>query len=132
MGPAEVAALREALLQAFRRLFRQVVRQDAPPDLERLGARLSTASFFDGSTVGLNVLSSRLNEGLELMAEVALRPDFPEEEFERVRRNYLGRHRQDLARASSVCTGPGAAPTASTSNDQANRTVCEHPTTLTT
>jgi len=62
---------------------------------ERLGAELRTSSFFDGSVVTLNVLGAKLDAGLELMADVALRPDFKPAEFERVRRNYLGRHRQE-------------------------------------
>ena len=64
-------------------------------EAERLGARLRSSSFFDGSVVTLNVLGAKLDEGLRLMADVALRPEFPAEEFERVRRNYLGRHRQE-------------------------------------
>ena len=62
---------------------------------ELLGARLGTKSFFDGAVVSLNVLTGKLGKGMALMAEVALEPDFPQAEFERVRRNYLGRHKQE-------------------------------------
>jgi zinc protease len=63
--------------------------------VEALGARLRTGSFFDGSFVSLNVLKSQLGPGLDLMGQVALEPTFPEAEFERVRKNYLGRQQQE-------------------------------------
>jgi len=62
---------------------------------ESLGARLNTRSFFDGSSVTLDVLKPHLEEGLSLMADVVLRPTFPEAEFERIRKERLGRLRQE-------------------------------------
>ncbi len=62
---------------------------------EALGAQLGTGSFFDATFINLNVLTSRLDAGLELMAKVALEPDFNEEDLERIRRNYLGRQQQE-------------------------------------
>ena len=44
-----------------------------------LGARLTTSAGWDASTVRLRVPVARLREALPLMADVALRPDFPEE-----------------------------------------------------
>ncbi len=64
---------------------------------ESLGARLGTRSFFDGSSVTLDVLKPHLGEGLALMADVVLRPTFPEAEFERSRKERLGRLRQESA-----------------------------------
>ena len=62
---------------------------------EAIGARLDTGSFFDGTFVSLNVLTSQLKPGLDLMNKVALKPTFPGAEFERVRQNYLGRQQQE-------------------------------------
>jgi len=62
---------------------------------KRLGAQLGTGSGFDGSQVNLNVLKSRLDEGLALMADVALNPAFPADELERQRRIYRGRIAQE-------------------------------------
>jgi zinc protease len=62
---------------------------------EAIGARLRTGSFFDGSFVSLNVLASQLKPGLDLMRAVALQPTFPQEDFERLRQNYLGRQQQE-------------------------------------
>jgi len=55
-----------------------------------IAANLSTDSSFDGSFVRLNVLRASLGTGLELMADIALHPVFPEEELERQRKHYLG------------------------------------------
>ncbi len=63
--------------------------------VESLGARLNTGSFFDGSFVSLNVLKSQVKPGLDLMSKVALKPTFPEAEFERIRQSYLGRQQQE-------------------------------------
>ncbi len=63
--------------------------------VEALGAELRTESNFDGTQVSLNVLRGKLDEGLALLADVALRPTFPEKEFERLRGNYRGRQKQE-------------------------------------
>ncbi|MGE0593876.1 MAG: M16 family metallopeptidase [Vicinamibacterales bacterium] len=57
--------------------------------VEFLGARLTTGSSFDASVVRLNVPVARLAEGLALMADVALRPTFPEADVERLRQERL-------------------------------------------
>ncbi|KAA0254194.1 insulinase family protein [Acidobacteria bacterium ACD] len=51
-----------------------------------LGARLTTRATWDGSSVSLSVPASRFPEALALMADVAVRPDFPEKELTRVRK----------------------------------------------
>jgi predicted Zn-dependent peptidase len=58
-------------------------------EAEFLGADLATTSSFDASAVRLNVPVSRLRNGLALMADVALRPTFPGDELERVRKERL-------------------------------------------
>jgi zinc protease len=58
-------------------------------EAEFLGANLVTTSGFDASAIRLNVPVSRLQDGLALMADVALRPTFPTEELERVRKERL-------------------------------------------
>jgi predicted Zn-dependent peptidase len=54
-------------------------------DVDFLGASLASASGYDRVTVSLNVLSSKLGTGLELLGDVVARPAFPEDELERVR-----------------------------------------------
>jgi len=53
--------------------------------IDYLGADVSTASSFDSSVVSLHVPVARLTEALALMADVALRPTFPDKELQRVR-----------------------------------------------
>ncbi|HET8647962.1 MAG TPA: pitrilysin family protein, partial [Vicinamibacteria bacterium] len=57
--------------------------------IEFLGAEVRTGSSWDFSTVALSVPVARLEPALGLMADVALRPDFPAPELERLRRRAL-------------------------------------------
>jgi zinc protease len=54
-------------------------------EIDFLGAQLSVQAASHHSTVSLHTPRSRLDAALRLMADVALRPDFPEEELERKR-----------------------------------------------
>ena len=58
-------------------------------DVEFLGADLATNSSFDGSVVRLGVPVARLAAALPIMADVALRPTFPDADLERVRQERL-------------------------------------------
>jgi predicted Zn-dependent peptidase len=53
--------------------------------IDFLGASLSTGSGFDSSTIRLHTLLTKLDQALPLMADVALRPTFPQTELDRVR-----------------------------------------------
>lgn len=66
-----------------------------------LGATLSAGSSWDAASVRLRVPVARLEPALALMADVALRPDFPEAELQRLRKEAL----TDLLQARDV---PGA------------------------
>ena len=57
--------------------------------LEFLGANLSTTSSFDYSAVRLSVPVSKLGDALPLMADVALRPTFPANELDRLKKERL-------------------------------------------
>lgn len=57
--------------------------------IDYLGANLSTSSSFDASSVDLHVPVARLGEALPVMADVALRPTFPDQELQRVREELL-------------------------------------------
>jgi len=58
-------------------------------ETEFLGATLAATASYDASAVRMNVPVARLDQALGLMADVALRPTFPETDFERVRRERL-------------------------------------------
>ena len=70
--------------------------------VEFLGASLATSSSFDASAVRLNVPVARLREALPLMADVVLRPTFPEEELNRLRQERLTALLQAKDDAASV------------------------------
>jgi len=58
-------------------------------ELAMLGARLNASSNLDVSTVSLNALKSNLDASLDLFADVVLNPAFPEQDFERLRKEQL-------------------------------------------
>jgi zinc protease len=57
--------------------------------IDYLGANLSTSGSFDASSVSLHVPVARLKDALPVMADVALRPTFPDQELERIRKELL-------------------------------------------
>jgi zinc protease len=71
-------------------------------DVELLGASLATSSSFDASAVRLNVPVARLAAALPLVADVALRPTFPESELNRLRQERLTALLQARDDAASV------------------------------
>jgi zinc protease len=54
-----------------------------------LGAVLTTGSSFDASSIRLNVPVARLADALPVMADVALRPTFPQPDLDRLRQERL-------------------------------------------
>ncbi len=58
-------------------------------DVDYLGATLTSSSSWDASSIDLHVPVARLNQALPLMADVALRPTFPDDELKRVREDLL-------------------------------------------
>ena len=58
-------------------------------DVDFLGADLSSGATFDASAVRLHVPVARLADALPIIADVALRPTFPQEELDRVRQQRL-------------------------------------------
>jgi zinc protease len=66
-------------------------------ELSMLGARLSSSSGLDMSSVFLSALKANLDKSLELYADVILNPSFPEEELERIRQQRLAQIQQEKA-----------------------------------
>lgn len=58
-------------------------------EIDFLGGNLGAGANWDNSTVSLSILSKYLDKGMELMADVALNPGFPEEELNRSREQRL-------------------------------------------
>ncbi|MBI2221125.1 MAG: insulinase family protein [Acidobacteria bacterium] len=57
--------------------------------IDHLGASLSAGISVDASSVRLHVPVARLNDALPIMADVALRPTFPQRELDRLRNERL-------------------------------------------
>jgi len=81
---------------------------------ERLGAAIHSDAGWDAMSVGVEVPASRLEPALELLAEVALHPTFPESEVDRLRDERLNdllqaeadpRRRADEAYAATIYSG---------------------------
>lgn len=84
----EPAAHGGATVLAARALSEGTVRYDAIALIEaseRLGASLHAEAGWDAMSVSVDVPAARLEPALELLAEMALRPTFPESEVERLR-----------------------------------------------
>ncbi|MCC7155614.1 MAG: insulinase family protein [Bryobacterales bacterium] len=64
-------------------------------EAERLGAELGTRASLDTLSVGLAALKKNLDASLDLFADVAIRPAFPQTDFERVRKNLLAAIQQE-------------------------------------
>jgi zinc protease len=67
---------------------------DLSEALERLGARLSVSTGWEGTSVSLSCLAERLGEALPLLVETVREPAFPEEEVARAREHALAVIRQ--------------------------------------
>ncbi|MCH7496573.1 MAG: insulinase family protein [Candidatus Marinimicrobia bacterium] len=66
-------------------------------ELELLGATLGTRSNLDLSVVTLSTLEENLRKALDIFADVIINPAFPEEDFQRVKRQRLAGIRQEQA-----------------------------------
>jgi len=67
---------------------------DLSEALERVGARLSVSTGWEGTSVSLSCLAERLEEALPLLVETVREPAFPEEEVARARDHALAGIRQ--------------------------------------
>src|SRR5947208_2113936 len=85
-GKFGVASLSTALLEEGAGSRSALEIADA---VDFLGADLGAASAIDASAVRLHVPVARLADALPIMADVALRPTFPGDELERLRRQRL-------------------------------------------
>ncbi|HEY7968484.1 MAG TPA: pitrilysin family protein, partial [Candidatus Limnocylindrales bacterium] len=84
---------------------------------ERLGASIHAEAGWDAMSIGVDVPAARLAAALELLAEVALTPTFPEAEVERLRDERLNdllqaeadpRRRADEAFAATIYSAGSA------------------------
>ena len=72
--------------------------------IDFLGASLGTGSSFDMSSVRLHTPVSKLDEALQLLADVVLRPTFPAAELDRLRKERLTRLLQTRDQPASLAS----------------------------
>jgi zinc protease len=70
--------------------------------IEALGGTLNSGAGWDSSSISTNVMSPRIGQALEIMADVARNPSFKDEEIERLRRQTLNGLRSSLATPGSI------------------------------
>ena len=73
-------------------------------ELDRMGSQLSSGGSREWSLVSMNCLKRYLPKSLELMVDVALHPNFPDDELERLRKQYLDNILQDRSNASAIAS----------------------------
>ena len=71
-------------------------------DAARLGARVTTGASLDVSRISLSALTENLAASLELFADIAIRPSFPQEELDRLKRLQVAGIRQEMAQPVTV------------------------------
>ena len=58
-------------------------------EIESLGGSLDSVARWDSSSVNVSVMSSKIGQAMEILADVVRRPTFKSEEIERLRQQYL-------------------------------------------
>ena len=87
-GKQGLANLTAALLTRGTRSYSA---QALAEELDFLGTSLSVDAGNDATTIGLTTLTKNLDRSFALLAEVVLSPSFPQDEFERIRKEIEGR-----------------------------------------
>ncbi len=71
-------------------------------ELAQLGASLGTGASLDAATVTLSALKENLDASLDIYADVILNPAFPDNEFQRLKRQTLARIQQEKAQPIAI------------------------------
>lgn len=71
-------------------------------DLANLGTNLFAFSDLDSSRISVSSLKSKLDESLDIFADVVLNPSFPEKEFQRIQKQQLSAIEQEKADPQSI------------------------------
>lgn len=72
--------------------------------IEALGGTLNSNARWDASSVSTNIMSSRLGQAMEILADVVRRPAFKDEEIERLRKQNLDGLRVNLRDPGAIAS----------------------------
>lgn len=70
--------------------------------IEALGGSINSGAGWDSSSISTSVMSARLGQAMEILADVARNPAFAQEEIDRLRRQYLNSLRVAMGQPGSI------------------------------
>ena len=73
-------------------------------EIDYLGANFSSSASYDGIFISLQTLKENLDKAFEMYSEIIFSPSFPENDFERVKKEILTNLTQQKDRASTVAS----------------------------
>ncbi len=100
--PAELAGLSNMVADLITKGTEKRSATQIAEAVEALGGSLESSSRWDGSRAGVNVISSKIDPALDILADVVRRPTFKEEEIERLRQQTLDDLIIELGEPSSI------------------------------
>jgi len=100
--PAELAGLSNMAADLITKGTEKRSATQIAEAIEALGGSLDSSARWDGSRIGLNVISSKIDPALDILADVARRPTFKEEEVERLRQQTLDDLTVELGEPSAI------------------------------
>jgi zinc protease len=89
VDPAQLAGLADITASLLTKGTQARTAPQIAEAIEALGGSIESGARWDASTASVGVMSSRINNAMEILADVVRRPTFKEEEIERLRAQYL-------------------------------------------
>lgn len=89
VDPAQLAGLADMTASLLTKGTQTRTAPQIAEAIEALGGSIESGARWDASTASVGVMSSRINNAMEILADVVRRPTFKEEEVERLRAQYL-------------------------------------------
>lgn len=100
--PNELAGLSNMVADLISKGTEKRSATDIAEAVETLGGSLESSARWDSSIVGVNVISSKIAPALEILADVARRPTFKEDEIERLRQQTIDDLTVELGEPSAI------------------------------
>ena len=89
VDPAELAGLADMTANLLTKGTQSRDATRIAQEIESLGGSLDSVARWDSSFVNVSVMSSKVGQAMEILADVVRRPTFKSEEVERLRQQYL-------------------------------------------
>ena len=89
VDPAELAGLADMTASLLTKGTQTRDATKIAQEIESLGGSLDSGARWDSSYANVSVMSSKISQAMEILADVVRRPTFKSEEVERLRQQYL-------------------------------------------